>query len=118
MRKAKLTTFVVSGAISGLVAAFVTTSSIDTASMALAAEQPRSSDLTIYKELYCARIAADIGKNTAILKRIEQGDIKTVKAIVTSFLKADLLTVQVNTNYSWGAEQKVAIALGQEYLQA
>jgi hypothetical protein len=112
MKTAKFITLIFSGAISGLVAAFFVANGMYTVSVGQAAEKSISPDLQVYKELYFARIAADIGKNTAILKRIEQGDIKTVKSIVTSFLRADLLTVQINTNYPWGPEQKEAIAAG------
>jgi hypothetical protein len=70
----------------------------------------------LYKQLYFSHLAADLGLNTAVLTRMDQGDYKTAKNVMLLRLKTDLDRMNSETNYPWSEQEKKAKTLAEQYL--
>lgn len=72
----------------------------------------------LYRQLHYCRLASDVAVSAALLNHLEQGETKVVESILTSRLKADLLTISLATNRTWTGEQSQAIQMAQDYLKS
>jgi hypothetical protein len=78
------------------------------------AGQPGEDAIT-YKKLYWSKVVADLSMNTAVLKRIDQGDYQTAKKVLMLRLNSDLQLIASVTNYPWSEEENKARELAEQY---
>jgi len=69
-----------------------------------------------YRSLYYSRLVVDLSTSTALLKRLEQADYKTVTNVLINQIQHDLMTITQQTNSPWSEEQTKAISFAQDYL--
>jgi hypothetical protein len=79
------------------------------------------SDATLARDtnqkLFYSTVVAHAATSTALLRKIDQEDFKTVKGVLKTLLKGDLEICAYETNYPFSSQEKQALANAKEYLQ-